>query len=79
MIEIFYYDVNIDISKRYRIGDIRHNFANISRLKSDFDCSNFISFDDGLKSFVNWVKTQNIEKDLYNNSVQELKKKGLIR
>ena len=77
--EIFNSDVNIDISKRYRIGDIRHNFADISRLKSDFDCSNFISFDDGLKSFVNWVKTQNIEKDLYNNSIQELKKKGLIR
>ena len=45
----------------------------------DFDCANFISFDEGLKSFVNWVKTQNIEKDLYDNSVEELKKKGLIR
>ena len=77
--EIFKSNININISKRYRVGDIRHNFADISRLKSDFDCANFISFDEGLKSFVNWVKTQNIEKDLYDNSVEELEKKGLIR
>ena len=77
--EFFKSNININISKRYRVGDIRHNFADISRLKSDFDCANFISFDEGLKSFVNWVKTQNIEKDLYDNSVEELEKKGLIR
>ena len=35
--------------------------------------------DEGLRIFVDWVKNQKIEKDLYNFSVEELKNKGLIR
>ena len=77
--EIFKSNVDIKVSGRYRIGDIRNNFADLARLKSDFNYSNFISFDEGLKSFVNWVKTQKIQKDLYEDSIKELKNKGLIR
>ena len=33
----------------------------------------------GLRIFVEWVKNQKIERDLYNFSVEELKNKGLIR
>ena len=77
--EIFKSNVNLKVSGRYRIGDIRNNFADLTRLKSDFNYSNFISFDEGLKSFVDWVKTQKIQKDLYDDSIKELKNKGLIR
>ena len=41
--------------------------------------SNFTSFNEGLKSFVDWVKTQKIQNDLYDDSIKELKNKGLIR
>jgi dTDP-L-rhamnose 4-epimerase len=61
------------------LGDIRNNFADLKRLKSYFDCSSFLPFDEGLRIFVDWVKNQKIEKDLYNFSVEELKNKGLIR
>jgi len=77
--ETFKSKININVSKRYRLGDIRNNFADLKRLKSDFDCSSFLPFDEGLRIFVDWVKNQKIERDLYNFSVEELKNKGLIR
>ena len=56
--ETFKSNININVSKRYRLGDIRNNFADLKRLKSDFDCSSFLSFDEGLGIFVDWVKNQ---------------------
>ena len=72
--EYFKSEIDISVSNRYRLGDIRHNFADIGRLSSDFDCSSFLGFDEGLLNFVEWVKKQNVQKDLYD-SIVELSKK----
>ena len=76
---LFKSDIKINISNRYRIGDIRHNFADVSRLGSDLNFSPRVAFDEGLERFVKWVQSQNIQKDLYDTSVDTLHKKGLIR
>ena len=77
--EYFKSEIDISVSNRYRLGDIRHNFADISRLSSDFDCSSFLGFEKGLLNFVEWVKKQNVQKDLYEDSIGELSKKGILR
>ena len=71
-------DVNINISGRYRIGDIRHNFADISKI-AKIGFSPKVSFTKGLEKFSNWVKKQKVCKDYFDLSIQEMQSKGLIK
>ena len=71
-------DVNINISGRYRIGDIRHNFADISKI-TKIGFSPKVSFTKGLEKFSNWVKKQKVCKDYFDLSIQEMQSKGLIK
>ncbi|MEC7646423.1 MAG: SDR family NAD(P)-dependent oxidoreductase [Bacteroidota bacterium] len=72
-------DINISISGKYRIGDIRHNYADLTKIKSVLGFRPKIDFQNGVNEFVKWVKTQNIMEDKYENSIMELKQKGLIK
>ena len=50
-----------------------------TKLTPNISSEYFLPFDEGLRIFVDWVKNQKIERDLYDFSVEELKNKGLIR
>ena len=71
-------DPSINISGRYRIGDIRHNFADISKI-TKIGFSPKVSFTKGLEKFSNWVKKQKVCKDYFDLSIQEMQSKGLIK
>jgi dTDP-L-rhamnose 4-epimerase len=72
-------DVPIAISGNYRLGDIRHNYADLSKIKSKLGFEPQYSFENGLKEFTNWVNTQQIEQDNYQRSIDEMKAKGLYK
>ena len=72
-------DVDIKVSGNYRLGDIRHNKADISKIKKLLVFSPKVSFEDGLKQFVDWVKKQEVNSDKYEKSINEMKDKGLMR
>lgn len=74
------YGINVDttISGNYRIGDIRHNFADISKLKNLLHFTPATDFKTGIQYFANWVKTQDIADDKYEQSLEEMKNKGLF-
>ena len=76
---LFNSDINIEISGKYRTGDIRHNFADISKIKNHLGFCPKVSFDKGLAKFVSWVKTQEIYDDKYLESINKLEGKGLIK
>lgn len=71
-------DVNIKITGEKMKGDIRHNFADISKIKllgfePKFD------FESGIQKFVDWVESSgNPEDNGYENSVDELRRKGIL-
>jgi dTDP-L-rhamnose 4-epimerase len=72
---------NIKISGTFREGDIRHNFADLSKAKSIIDFQPKWDFISGLHKFIDWVITQNdIPEDFndYQKSLNELKEKGLL-
>ena len=71
--------VNISITGKYRIGDIRHNYADLSKVKKILGFTPKVSFRKGILKFVNWVKTQDVKEDRYEQSILELKQKGLIK
>lgn len=69
----------IKISGNFRIGDIRHNIADLSRIKSDLGFIPQTSFAEGVKIFSQWVKTQEISDSGYERSVSELRNRGLLK
>ena len=72
-------NVNINISGKYRLGDIRHNYADLSKIENALGFSSKLNFKAGITEFVKWVKTQEIMDDKYKNSLKELKLKGIIK
>lgn len=67
-----------DISGDFRLGDIRHNFANIDKIK-EYGWVPSISLDLGLDMFTKWVMAQNFsESNGYSKSLEELKEKGMF-
>lgn len=71
--------VPITISGNYRLGDIRHNYADITKARQFLGFEPKISFKEGLKQFTDWVNTQEVEEDKYQQSIDEMKAKGLYK
>ena len=70
---------NITISGKFRLGDIRHNYADLTKIKATLGFIPEIDFKTGVTRFAKWVKTQGIQEDKYEKSIEELKQKGLIK
>ncbi len=70
----------IKISGNFRLGDIRHNFADISKIKSKLGFIPETDFNNGIKKFTDWVNSQQVSDDLlYYKSIEEMKLKGLLK
>ena len=69
----------INITGKYRLGDIRHNYADLTQAKKILGFYPKYNFVHGLENFTNWVNKQKIEKDMYKSSEKELKNKGLLK
>lgn len=72
-------DVPITICGNYRLGDIRHNYADISLARKILCFEPKWSFEEGIGQFVKWVNEQKIQEDKYESSIEEMKKKGLYK
>jgi len=69
----------IKVSGNFRVGDIRHNIADLSSIKRDIGFVPKVSFAEGVRVFAEWVKTQEISDSGYERSVSELRAKGLLK
>lgn len=76
-----YYAANVPISVTgaYRIGDIRHNFADLRKSSEILQFLPKIDFDSGIKRFVDWVNLQAVQVDTYEESLSEMKRRGLFK
>ena len=72
-------DINIKISGNFRLGDIRHNVADLSKIENKLGFHAKVDFQSGIKQFAGWVNQQEIQEDHYAESIQELKEKGLLK
>jgi dTDP-L-rhamnose 4-epimerase len=72
-------DVKIKISGKYRLGDIRHNYADLSKIENVLGFSPKFNFKAGIIEFVKWVQAQDVEQDKYEGSIKKLEDKGLIK
>lgn len=76
--EIYKSDSQINITGDFRIGDIAHNIADISKAKKILDFKQTVSLKEGLKSFCAWVLKQEKEKNGYEASLNEMEKAGMF-
>lgn len=69
----------IAISGAFRLGDIRHNFADLSSLKRVLGFVPAIDFDTGLRRFLDWAEGRfRNDESGYERSLQEMRTRGLM-
>ena len=66
------------VTGQYRLGDIRHCYADLTRVSNSLGFTPEISIKEGLKQFVEWVLTQPLPEDGLDMANKELKKRGMM-
>ncbi len=79
LMKCFGKEVPADISGMYRLGDIRHNFSDISKLNGLLGITAKVEFEEGIKKFVSWVDQQTVSENNYEHSLNEMREKGLLK
>ncbi|MCD8387628.1 MAG: NAD-dependent epimerase/dehydratase family protein [Bacteroidales bacterium] len=79
LMEKFGRQVPIEVSGNFRIGDIRHNYADISKARAILGFEPKWDFPSGIAKFVSWAKTQSEGTDAYEASLEEMRQKGLYK
>ncbi len=68
----------ISITGAFRQGDIRHNLADLARIREGVGYSPQFTFSDGLKRFLTWAEVQEAEPGGYESSLEEMRERGLF-
>ena len=76
---LFQKDINISINGKFRLGDIRHNYANIGRLKQLLGFFPLVTLEQGLPLFVEWVLKQQTRNDQLGAAMAEMAQRGLYK
>jgi dTDP-L-rhamnose 4-epimerase len=66
------------ITGRYRVGDVRHCFADITLARQVLGYEPRVTLDNGLQQFAAWVESQ-MSVDSYAEAYAELGARGLTR
>jgi dTDP-L-rhamnose 4-epimerase len=66
-----------EITGRYRVGDVRHCFADITRARAELGFQLRIDFSDGLAEFVAWLAEETAV-DRVEEATGELLRRGLV-
>jgi dTDP-L-rhamnose 4-epimerase len=78
IIQFFDSNSTISITGAFRKGDVRHNVADLSKLKSIIDFEPKWKFRHGIREFLMWAESQKIVVDKYERSLKEIRQKGLM-
>lgn len=79
LIEEYKTKTEYTVTGNFRLGDIRDNYADLTKIKRDLGFEPKVSFKEGIKRFCNWVSSQEIQVDEYSKSISEMKDKGLLK
>jgi len=68
----------VRITGAFREGDIRHGMADLTKARAVLDYEPKWSFQAGLQSFLSWATENELPKDRYEESLAEMKQRGLL-
>lgn len=69
----------INITGDFRLGDIAHNVADISKAESILGFKQNITLEEGLAQFCKWVQGQEQDNSGYEKSLSEMEKAGMFK
>lgn len=72
-------EVPVTVSGQYRLGDIRHNIADTTKLREILGYTPKVAFEDGVAKFAEWVLTEPVEGDSYERSLREMSERKLLK
>jgi len=79
LIKAYNINVPVTVTGRFRLGDIRHNYADLTKIKKRLGFEPKVYFKEGIQRFSAWVLEQEIQEDKLSKSLEEMKKKGLLK
>jgi dTDP-L-rhamnose 4-epimerase len=68
----------ISVTGAFRQGDIRHNFADVSKSRKVLGFTPRFTFREGLERFLAWAASQDQRPAGYESSLRELRERGLL-
>lgn len=77
--ELYRSDVPINVTGAFRLGDIRHNYADLTRSRELLGFEPKVRFNEGIARFAEWVESQEVQPDHYEKSIVEMRSKGLYQ
>ncbi|WP_130909444.1 NAD-dependent epimerase/dehydratase family protein [Pseudomonas sp. Sample_9] len=69
---------NVQVTGQFRVGDIRHNYADVQRLNDLLGIRPKVTLKEGLKRFAEWVLQQPLPEDQLEKANQELRARKLM-
>lgn len=69
----------VAVSGRFRLGDIRHNYADLTRIRDVLGFAPRVPFAQGIAGFIRWVKSQPVMESGYRASLDEMQQRGLLK
>ena len=79
LIKAYDIEVPVTVTGRFRLGDIRHNYADMTKISQLLGFAPKVFFEEGIYRFTAWVLEQEIQEDKLADSLEEMKKKGLLK
>ncbi|WP_369769577.1 NAD-dependent epimerase/dehydratase family protein [Flavobacterium sp. WC2416] len=79
LIKAYGISIPVTVTGRFRLGDIRHNYADLTKIKTLLGFEPKVCFKEGIDKFSSWVLQQEIQEDKLSKSLEEMKKKGLLK
>ena len=79
LIKAYNIEVPVTVTGSFRLGDIRHNYADMSKIAKLLEFAPRVYFEEGISKFSSWVLEQEIQEDKLGKSLEEMKKKGLLK
>lgn len=68
----------IRVTGDFRVGDIRHNVADLTKARTLLGFEPKVGFGEGLTQFLDWATGQSVNASGYEKSLQELASRGLM-
>ncbi len=79
LVRLFKADTAIEVTGNFRLGDIRHNYADMTRIHEALGFQPAWTFEEGITQLVAWAKASGPQASAYEKSLSEMREKGLLK
>jgi len=78
LVDAFDGKIRPNVTGQYRLGDIRHCYADLSQIKTKLKFEPKVSLKNGIEEFAAWVLSQPLPEDGLDKANEELKKRKMM-